>query len=124
MLWRGKGGNRSLADRKLPVRDNQLHIDSNRLTEALALRTGTERIIEAEEPGMRLLVLDTAIRAFEAGAEAPAFTGFKNVNNRAPVAVAKRCFDRIRNTGHRTRGAANDQTVNQDEDIILRNERR
>ena len=57
------GGDRAFFERERWVGDNQIHVKVNDVTEALAGRARTERVVEIEQTGNRIGVVDVAVIA-------------------------------------------------------------
>ncbi len=56
----------AFGQRQRLVRDDQIQVEVDGVAEALAARTGAERIVEGEQPRLGLLVADVALLALEA----------------------------------------------------------
>ena len=57
---------RALLDRLLRIRHDEIHVELDDVAEAVAGRAGAERVVEREQPRLRILVRDAAGAALEA----------------------------------------------------------
>jgi hypothetical protein len=60
---------RALANRLRRIRDDERHVELDDVAEAVARRAGAERVVEGEQPRLRIFVGDVAAAALETLAE-------------------------------------------------------
>ena len=114
----GPGLDRSVPDRHPVVRHDEVHIDTHRPPEPLALRTCPERIIEREEAWIWLLIPDVVARAFEVLVEFERLPFLQECNHGVAVARPEGHLDRVGEPFVVAPGPA-DQAIHKHENIFF-----
>ena len=87
--------NRPLFDALVRIRNDQVHIDSDRPSKPLTLRTRTDRIVEGEHSRIRIVVAQSVVRALVVAGETKHLCALEQIHKCIPVSLDEGCFKRI-----------------------------